>query len=371
MDYYDVLRVLVVWFTALPTRINADVKQECPLQISPEIMVLEHNGEAASATCKALEPSNVKELYWMDEGGNQTSSTSEWIADTQHWDVRPVCKGDFHGLGKCEKRLDLILYKIPDSVSINIEGGDVPLKENDLYTLVCEVTNVAPAKQVVVHWFHGNESFKSQSEVTCVGCNINTTRSVTMLFRTNITVDRKLNGVEFSCEAVLNLPEIHHPPTVSTPLNITVHYPPIINTSKLSSTVPVFSGYSEDLKCEADGNPRPEIRWISDVAVSPQRSNGVLSVTGKGIYICNATNHYGSDYHQVEVIEKVDYLPLIAGFVAVTVVIISIIFVFIFSIYYKNTKMRRYNLKNPKFGIHNHGNVAHNGWDLPLPMTKL
>lgn len=65
-----------------------------------------------------------------------------------------------------------------------------------------------------------------------------------------------------------------------------------------------------------------------------------------------------------------DYLPLIAGFVAVTVVIISVIFLFIYSIYYKNTKMRRYSLKNPKLSTHN-SNVAHNGWDLQFPMTKL
>ena len=65
-----------------------------------------------------------------------------------------------------------------------------------------------------------------------------------------------------------------------------------------------------------------------------------------------------------------DYLPLIAGFVAVAVVAISIVFLFIYSIYYKNTKMRRYNLKNAKLSTHN-GNVAHNGWDMQFPMTKL
>lgn len=65
-----------------------------------------------------------------------------------------------------------------------------------------------------------------------------------------------------------------------------------------------------------------------------------------------------------------DYLPLIAGFVAVTVVAISIVFLFIYSIYYKNTKMRRYSLKNPKLDTPS-SNVAHNGWDMQFPMTKL
>lgn len=64
-----------------------------------------------------------------------------------------------------------------------------------------------------------------------------------------------------------------------------------------------------------------------------------------------------------------DYLPLIAGLVAITVIAISVVFVFIYSIYYKNTKMRRYSLKNPK--LTQNGNVAHNGWDSQFPMTKL
>lgn len=65
-----------------------------------------------------------------------------------------------------------------------------------------------------------------------------------------------------------------------------------------------------------------------------------------------------------------DYLPLIAGLVAITVIIISIVFVFIYSIYYKNTKMRHYSLKNPKLNTQN-GNVAHNSWESQFPMTKL
>lgn len=67
-----------------------------------------------------------------------------------------------------------------------------------------------------------------------------------------------------------------------------------------------------------------------------------------------------------------DYLPLIAGFVAFMVVIISVIFVFIYSIYYKNTKMGRYSLKKAKLSSTPNGNVAQNGGrDTPLPMTQL
>lgn len=66
-----------------------------------------------------------------------------------------------------------------------------------------------------------------------------------------------------------------------------------------------------------------------------------------------------------------DYLPLIAGFVATVVIIISVIFAFIYSIYYKNTKMRRYSFKNPKLNNTHNGNVAHNGSENQFPMKRL
>lgn len=65
-----------------------------------------------------------------------------------------------------------------------------------------------------------------------------------------------------------------------------------------------------------------------------------------------------------------DYLPLIAGLVAITVAIISVIFVFIYSIYYKTAKMGHYSLKDAKPSPQN-GNIAQNGRDNPLHMKKL
>lgn len=339
-------------------------KQECPLQITPERMVLEYRGGNQSATCKALTTTstNIDEIYWEDDRGKNISL--EWVADTHNWDLRPVCTAKFKGIGICQKTLDVTFYKKPDSVSLSIEADNNTLMEGSEYSLVCEIISVAPAQNVRVRWYRGNESF-TPADVSCDMFNVNTTkRDVNMLFRTNITANRKLNGLEFTCEAELDLrpgePQLLS--IMSQPLNITVHYKPSINTTKLQNKVPVISGYTEDLICEADGNPPPMILWISSSKIVT-RGSEVLHVTEAGTYNCNATNYVGSISREVEVILKVDYLPLIAGFVAVTVVAISIMFVFIYSIYYKNTKMRRYNLKKPKLNTHN-GNVAHNGWDM-------
>lgn len=65
-----------------------------------------------------------------------------------------------------------------------------------------------------------------------------------------------------------------------------------------------------------------------------------------------------------------DYLPLIAGFVALVVVIISVFFLSIYSIYYKNTKMGHYTVEGAKPKAQN-GNIAQNGKDSTIPMKKI
>lgn len=63
-------------------------------------------------------------------------------------------------------------------------------------------------------------------------------------------------------------------------------------------------------------------------------------------------------------------MPLIAGILVVLVLAISLAFCVIYSIYYKNKKMGHYNLKSVKLCTQN-GNVAQNGKDNSLPMTRL
>uniref|UniRef100_A0A3Q1KA69 Ig-like domain-containing protein n=1 Tax=Anabas testudineus TaxID=64144 RepID=A0A3Q1KA69_ANATE len=237
--------------------------------------------------------------------------------------------------------------------------------EDQLFQLRCDITNVAPARSLAV-WC-GCLPEKNTNCISMIQSPVNVSSTI------NITLNRSYTNVQFRCEAELNLglggPQ-PPPIMISSPLNITVHSKPVINSSKIPKTMPVFRGYPEELVCEADGHPHPEIKWVYSSDKVARVSDNMLTVSEAGLYNCTATNPVGSDHYVVEVILKEDYLPLIAGFVAVTVVAISVIFLFIYSIYYKNTKMRRYSLKNPRFSNHT-GNVAHNGWDTQFPMTKL
>uniref|UniRef100_A0A3B4G558 Intercellular adhesion molecule 3 n=1 Tax=Pundamilia nyererei TaxID=303518 RepID=A0A3B4G558_9CICH len=277
-------------------------EQECPLEITPNPMVLEYRSRAQGATCSSTSAisTNVKRMYW--EGVESDNMT--WFTNTnEDWGMTPVCTATFQGIGKCQKSLNFTLYKKPDSVSIYHVHRLSSVEEGKEFQLRCDIVSIAPAQNVTVLWY------KNQDK-------------------------------------------------------------PKINTTKLPKEIPVFRGYPEELVCEADGNPTPKIKWGYNPESHVNVSKGNLTVYGPGIYNCTASNDVGSASYEVKVILKEDYLPLIAGFVAVTVVAISTIFIFIYSIYYKNTKMRRYSLKNPKFSMHN-GNVAHSNGDLQFPMTRL
>ncbi|XP_010775772.1 hemicentin-1-like isoform X2 [Notothenia coriiceps] len=357
--------------------------QECPIVITPERMVVQYQDREQLATCNATSTDHphLKEISWQVLHGVKIDSSS-WSVDThKDWDPKPVCTAIFDVQGTCQKHLNFTLYKTPDSVSVSTVNNLSSVVEDKEFQLQCDITNVAPAGNLVVQWYRGNKTLsKGSLRVSgCLpenntNCDINAVRSPLNVSSTiSFTLDRNDKSAEFRCEAILDLgAEGPKPPPnmMSSPLNITVYYKPSINTTKLPKRIPLFRGYPEELVCEAEGHPPPEIEWLYGEDKVPHKSGDTLIVYEAGRYTCNATNEMDSTYHAVEVILKEDYLPLIAGFVAVTVVAISIVFLFIYSIYYKNTKMRRYSLKNAKLDTQS-GNVAHYGCDMQFPMTKL
>lgn len=79
---------------------------------------------------------------------------------------------------------------------------------------------------------------------------------------------------------------------------------PTINVTKLPRTIPVFNGYPEDLVCEADGNPPPDVVWLRSGDSEPCGLGSTLTVSEAGFYSCNASNTVGLVTHQVQVILK-------------------------------------------------------------------
>ncbi|XP_030592635.1 vascular cell adhesion protein 1-like isoform X1 [Archocentrus centrarchus] len=349
-------------------------KQTCPLEITPNPMVIEYKSRAQGATCSSVSTNseNVLRIHWE---GVKTDNMTWWANTSEDWTLRPVCTGIFQGIGKCNNSLNYTLYKKPDSVSIYRVNTWSSVEEGKEFQLRCDIVNVAPAQKLSVLWYR-NQDILPQTDCRLENnktCKLSDVRSPVNVSSTlKVTLQKHDNGAEFRCEAQLNLGLKSPPKITSSGLNFTISYKPTINITKLPSKIPLFRGYPEKLVCEADGFPFPKIQWYynSDKEPLVNVSEGKLIVSKPGIYTCNATNDAGHATHVLEVVLTEDYLPLIAGFVAVTVIAISIIFLFIYSIYYKNTKMRQYSFENPKFNTHN-GNVAHSNGDLQFPMTKL
>ncbi|XP_046894898.1 hemicentin-1-like isoform X2 [Hypomesus transpacificus] len=235
-----------------------------------------------------------------------------------------------------------ITLKEPPSVSISLLSHTGPMVEGKKYQMQCDVQNVAPVQKLTVSWYKGNETIKTDSYSDQSKTPVDESSILT------ITPSREDDGALY-------------------------RYEPWINTTKLPAKIPVFRGYPEKLVCEAEGYPQPKIKWLyNNMEIHDAiEAGGNLTVTEGGLYNCTATNDVQTTFIVVQVVLKEDYLPLIAGFVAITVVVISVIFVFIYSIYYKNTKMGRYSLKDAKIDNTLKGNVAQNGRGTPLPLTKL
>ncbi|KAG7259231.1 hypothetical protein CRUP_028719 [Coryphaenoides rupestris] len=346
----------------------------CPVEMTPARLVMRY-GDQASVNCgNSTEDASRNLLGISWRVGQQTIPGPHWdVARDIDWDPRPACVANFSGMGECSKAFDLTFYKTPDIVRISAPQVGVGMLADSKYQLVCEVLNVAPVQNLMVRWFLGQTPIQDQGTVKVHGCspargNCSGTRSpVNVTSHLQVVLRRDQSRAQFRCEAQLTLKTLDLPPTVSHPLNITVLYVPVINRTRLPAIVPVFRGYPEDLVCIADGRPSPTVFWLSEGGV--RVFGGTLTVTEAGSYICNASNVAGFTLREVEVVLKEDYLPLIAGLVAVIVVVTAGLFLFFYSIYYKNSKMRHYSLRRHKRSAHN-GNVAHSSWVAPLPMIK-
>ncbi|XP_017557009.1 vascular cell adhesion protein 1 isoform X2 [Pygocentrus nattereri] len=272
-------------------------------------------------------------------------------------------------LGEISRSVSVDVKDSQNRVTIETVGHTGPMIEDRKYVLRCNIQCVTPVHQVKVSWYKGNEQVKNASADDTRTSDSNT-------WSHNLTVSHNRNKKETQYKCKAEVMKTRGGPLIyvgESELNITVHYKPVINETKLPSVVPVFRGYPETLVCEADGYPLPTISWSYKPNTKVEEGHlTIVEATNENVgqYTCTASNSVETTVRTVKVTMKEDYLPLIAGFVALVVVIISVVFIIIYSIYYKNTKMGRYSVEGAKPNAQN-GNVAQNGKDSSIPMKKL
>lgn len=102
----------LLWF-------STGAQRECPIEISPEKMVIRHQSEGQNVTCgpSSSGSRNIEgKVSWQVQHGSKTGSAELSVDPSKDWDLQPVCTATFRGIGTCSKPLEFTLYsKFPGS----------------------------------------------------------------------------------------------------------------------------------------------------------------------------------------------------------------------------------------------------------------
>ncbi|XP_040893251.1 vascular cell adhesion protein 1-like [Toxotes jaculatrix] len=265
----------------------------CPLTVSPSTLVVRF-GDPVAANCSVSEK-GFPVLGWIVPLHGPEAVMDRFLVwrvnRMTNWSISPVCYALSEQGGQCDITLPVTVYKPPDSVSISFKNHSGPMFEGHKYTLQCKVQDVAPAENLTVTFYRGQTAMghlqSSHTEKT----------PVTEIFCLDITPSKEDNGVQYWCEAKLELgPEgPQHPPVViSQKLNATVFFGPHLICPK---PLQVIEGKS--LICEVRGNPQPSVIWFRDGQVVALPSH--LSKKHAGKYTVCTDGFLGQKNFTVEV----------------------------------------------------------------------
>ncbi|KAM9843940.1 vascular cell adhesion protein 1-like [Aulostomus maculatus] len=264
----------------------------CSLILKPSRVVVGF-GEPVTVSCEAARP--VRVLGWessINAAHTQQDLSVQWKVDSLiDWIEEPICYGVFFTVPRqCEEKLNLVLYKTPDSVTIRTVNHTGPMVEGKEYQLLCEVQNIAPVQYLSLRWYRGHTEVYNHSFSDLTSSSPVQVSSILM-----ITPTKADNGAQYRCVAELELgPEGPQPPPTlaSEPLNASVYFPPTF-LSPEPETVDLIEGSETSLNCTATGNPTPVYSWHS-LHLTQERTEDEAVLTSSsllpGTYACTASN---------------------------------------------------------------------------------
>ncbi|XP_051573293.1 intercellular adhesion molecule 4-like [Myxocyprinus asiaticus] len=258
---------------------------ECPIQLNPQSVIVKYNS-SVSVNCSTNVPHGG--MGWEATEGSVPMTNDSLITwNIQHlrqWDIEPICYINYNNGSQCESRLPITIYKTIDNMSISTVDHTGPMIEGKQYKLQCDIQNVAPVNNLTVKWFKGRSlvNFTTFNDKTKTPVN----ESATLL----ITANRTDDGVQYRCEAELEL-ETEESVMMAKLLYSHVNYKP-----KHSSSLEIIStnGKEVSLNCTVVANPAPTYTWHSKHLQEKITSSVLTSSTlTPGNYTCTATNFLG------------------------------------------------------------------------------
>ncbi|XP_019962769.2 intercellular adhesion molecule 1-like [Paralichthys olivaceus] len=271
----------------------------CPLTTSPSIVVVRF-GDPFTVNC-SVGKMNFSALGWAVHleapaapaaPEFTTNQSLVWSVERMtQWSIEPKCYALCDQGGPCDIDVPVIVYKPPDLVFLSVVDHSGPMFEGREYTLQCVVHDVAPVGHLTVTFYRG------QSALGQLQSNNTEKSPVTEVFTLDIILSKEDDGVQYWCEAELELgPDGPQPPPVVTSqkLNATVLFGP-----HLACPTKLQVREGESLACEVRGNPQPLVTWYRDGQKVALPAHSDRKHAGK--YTAWTKGHLGQKNFTVEV----------------------------------------------------------------------
>ncbi|XP_075947700.1 vascular cell adhesion protein 1-like [Anarhichas minor] len=338
---------------------NVDVQEESCADkpvFTPSRLVVRF-GDPTFASCSVCQHDCINNLYSLEISvGDKTTNgtTISWTVNRlTQWHTSAICYYNNNKMNyQCCTTLPVTVYQPPRNVSISFVDPTGPMFEGQQNTLQCTVEDVAPVENLTVTFYRGRTVLSQQQS------NISDTnkKPLTDIFSLNITLSKEDDGVQYWCEAKLELgPDGPQLPPVMTSQNITttVYYKPQLEGSLHPDPITVTEGKPLQLSCSTVGNPSPSYTWtLPSESTSTSNSSNITinsaTLADEGNYICSVSNSVGTvtvEFNvDVQELPATNYTGIIIGLiVGVVIVILGLVG---YSYCYKHNRMGQYNLKD-------------------------
>uniref|UniRef100_A0A8D0DTH7 Ig-like domain-containing protein n=1 Tax=Salvator merianae TaxID=96440 RepID=A0A8D0DTH7_SALMN len=152
------------------------------------------------------------------------------------------------------------------------------------------------------------------------------------------------NGRLLTCRVEL---KIHgHSVFKEASVNLAVFYAPQMNESNCPSKLTWQDGTEETLTCSPWGNPKPVVECKKDEELYNIGVPLHVEKKHEGLYLCSATNAYGSNTREINIVVE-SYQP---NTLAISLAVLAIVTAasmggVFYYMYYKSHKIRKYRLK--------------------------
>ncbi|XP_034400388.1 vascular cell adhesion protein 1-like isoform X2 [Cyclopterus lumpus] len=295
-------------------------------------------GDPTAASCSVCERC-IDNIFNLESPVGLTSingTTMFWtIERLTEWLTSPICYYNTDTDVQCCTILPITVYQPPDNVSVSFVDHTGPMFEGKQYTLQCTVEEVAPVENLTVTFYRG------QTALGQLQSKNNNPKPVTETFSLNITLSKEDNGVQYWCEAKLELgpygPQLP-PVETSQTITATVFYKPQLEGSLHPEPITVLEGEPLQLNCSALGNPGPSYTWTLPSGSPSTSSSSVLIINSatfadEGKYTCSVSNDVGTATVELNVEVRANNKGILIGVVTAALIAILILLIGLFYCY--------------------------------------